>query len=69
MIKEFKHEDRVIKIDHDKCTGSGECVDVCPVDVYELKDEKSYATNVEECIDCCLCVQSCPTNAIEHSTC
>lgn len=69
MIKEFKNEDRIIKIDHDKCIGSGECVEQCPVDVYELKDGKSYATNIEACIDCCLCVQACPTGAIEHSSC
>lgn len=69
MIKEFKHEDRIIKIDHNKCNGSGECVNNCPTDVYELKDGKAYVTNIEACIDCCLCVQSCPTDAIEHSVC
>ena len=69
MIKEFKNKERTIKIDHDKCIGSGECVEQCPVDVYELKDGKSYATNIEVCIDCCLCVQACPTGAIEHSSC
>ena len=27
-----------VTVDHDKCTGDGECVDVCPVEVYELQD-------------------------------
>ena len=35
-----------ITIDEDKCIGDGECVDVCPVEVYELKDGKAVATKV-----------------------
>ncbi|MEE8402775.1 MAG: 4Fe-4S binding protein [Candidatus Hydrothermarchaeaceae archaeon] len=58
-----------MKIDHDKCTGAGECVDVCPVEVFELVDGKSTAPKVDECIECCACVESCPSNAIEHSSC
>ena len=30
-----------VTVDHDKCTGDGECVDVCPVEVYELQDGKA----------------------------
>ena len=30
-----------ITIDTDKCTGDAECVDVCPVEVYELEDGKA----------------------------
>ncbi len=29
-----------ITIDVDKCNGDGECVDVCPTEVYELQDAK-----------------------------
>ena len=28
-------------VNADKCTGDGECVDVCPTQVYELKDGKA----------------------------
>ena len=27
-----------VSVDNDKCVGCGECVDVCPVEVYEIKD-------------------------------
>lgn len=27
-----------VKVDADKCIGDGICVDVCPVDVFELKE-------------------------------
>jgi NAD-dependent dihydropyrimidine dehydrogenase PreA subunit len=68
-IKEFVTDDWTIKIDHDKCIGAGDCVDVCPSDVFELKDGKSFAPNVDDCIECCACVTACPTEAIEHTSC
>lgn len=39
-----------VNVDVDKCVGCGECVDVCPVEVYEIKDGKSEAVNAEECL-------------------
>jgi NAD-dependent dihydropyrimidine dehydrogenase PreA subunit len=67
-VKEYQAE-ITIKIDHDRCTGSGECAVLCPVDVFEVKGGKSTAPNVSECVECCACVESCPTGAIEHSSC
>ena len=54
-----------IKVDNEKCTGCGTCVDVCPVAVYELQDEKSVPVNVDECIICKVCEPECPEGAIE----
>ena len=52
-------------VDSGKCTGCGECVDICPVDVYELKDGKSDPVNYDECVGCESCVEVCSTDAIE----
>ena len=41
-----------VNVDTDKCVGCGECVDVCPVEVYEIKDGKSEPVNSEECLGC-----------------
>jgi len=57
------------EIDHDKCIGAGECVDVCPTEVFELVDGKATAPNIDECIECCACVEACPTQAIKHTSC
>ncbi len=41
-----------VKVDKEKCVGCGECVEICPVDVYEIIDEKSVPVNAEECLGC-----------------
>ena len=51
-------------VDQEKCEGCEECVEVCPVDVYEMQDGKSNPTNADECLGCESCVEVCPTSAI-----
>jgi NAD-dependent dihydropyrimidine dehydrogenase PreA subunit len=69
MKKIFEEGDIKITIDYDKCSGIGECVTSCPVDIFEVVDGKAIVKDIEECIECCACVSSCPKNAIEHSSC
>ena len=51
-------------VDHEKCTGCGECVEICPVEVYELQDEKSVPVLAEECTGCESCIEVCEQEAI-----
>jgi NAD-dependent dihydropyrimidine dehydrogenase PreA subunit len=67
--KEFEEEGIKITIDYEKCTGAGDCVTVCPVDIFSLENDKALCKNVSECIECCACVSACPNEAIEHSSC
>ena len=39
-----------VEIDTEKCTGDEECVNVCPVGVFEMQDDKAAVVNEEECL-------------------
>ena len=54
-----------IKIDTEKCDGDGTCVDVCPVEVFEIREGKAVVVNLDECLVCMACEVQCPNNAIE----
>ena len=53
-----------VTVDNEKCIGCGECVDVCPVEVYEMQDEKSVPVHSEECLGCESCIEVCEQDAI-----
>jgi len=53
------------KIDQDKCTKCGTCIEVCPVNVFEKKDDKTVVAKPEDCIGCRACEAQCPAKAIE----
>ena len=58
-----------IEIDEDKCTGCGECVNICPSEVFEVVNDKSTCPKVDDCSECGVCVDTCPEKAIKHSSC
>ena len=50
-------------IDQETCTGCGECVDSCPLEAIEIKDDKAVV-DAETCGDCGSCVDVCSTESI-----
>ena len=67
-IKKWENEGHWVEVDLDLCIGAGECVRVCPVEVYELIDGIVISENIGACTDCSACQDVCPTNAIlKHS--
>ncbi|MBN2251448.1 MAG: 4Fe-4S binding protein [Candidatus Altiarchaeota archaeon] len=54
-----------IKIDKEKCTGCGTCVDTCPVGLYSLEGGKATVKDKENCVMCRACESACPVGAIE----
>ncbi len=53
-----------VSVDSDKCLGDEECLEVCPVDVYEIQNGKSVAVNSDECLGCESCLDVCEGQAI-----
>ena len=52
-----------VKIDKEKCTACGTCVESCPVEAIKIKEKAEV--DEENCIDCGTCVDECPEGAIE----
>jgi len=53
-----------VAVNSKKCTGCGTCANVCPVNVYEIKNKKSVPVREKDCIECRACEASCPSKAI-----
>ncbi len=51
-----------VKVDENKCTGCGICIDVCPVGAITVDDVAKIDS--ETCTGCCACINECPNNAI-----
>jgi len=62
-----------VAVDFDICLADGACLEDCPVDVFEWVDTpghpeseiKASPMNEAQCIDCMLCVDVCPVDAID----
>jgi NAD-dependent dihydropyrimidine dehydrogenase PreA subunit len=55
----------MITLMSDKCTGCGDCVEVCPQQCYVLGDDgKSRHAFSERCMECGACRLNCPAEAI-----
>ena len=50
-------------VDPKKCTGCESCVEECPSEAIEMKDEIAVVDE-DACADCGVCVDVCPAEAI-----
>lgn len=53
-----------LKLDREKCTGCGICLQVCPRAVFEMNDQKAFIKDKDACMECGACAKNCPSNAI-----
>lgn len=69
MEKVFEDGSVRITVDYAKCTGTGACVEACPVDILSVEGGHAVAKHLCDCIECCACVNACRNGAIDHSSC
>ncbi|PKN72111.1 MAG: ferridoxin [Deltaproteobacteria bacterium HGW-Deltaproteobacteria-10] len=53
-----------LKLNENKCTGCGMCLDVCPHAVFKMNSSHAVIRNRDACMECGACSLNCPTNAI-----
>lgn len=58
------------KIDWNICTGCGICVDLCPLDVLRMDEErkKAFIKYLRDCQACFLCQRDCPEEGAIYIT-
>ena len=53
-----------LSLNEEKCAGCGTCADVCPHNVFSLKNGKVAIVDRDACMECGACATNCPTEAI-----
>jgi NAD-dependent dihydropyrimidine dehydrogenase PreA subunit len=54
----------LIKVESSRCNGCGECAEMCPADVFEMKVGTSFPARKQNCLGCGLCAADCPKKAV-----
>jgi NAD-dependent dihydropyrimidine dehydrogenase PreA subunit len=49
----------------EKCTGCGNCVQVCPHDVFAVREGKALIVNKDACMECGACKKNCPAGVLD----
>jgi len=53
-----------LELDREKCTGCGQCVEVCPRSVLAMRERKAQIRDRDSCIECGACQKNCAFNAV-----
>ena len=57
-----------LKLDKEKCTGCGMCLEVCPHEVFKMNTRRVEIQNRDACMECGACSRNCPFDAIAVQT-
>jgi len=56
-----------ISVDGERCDGCGDCVAICPMDLWRLREKKASlsAEYLERCMECGSCAIACTKGAVD----
>ncbi len=57
-------KNNTLLLNEEKCIGCGECIEVCPHEVFSLEGKKARIANKGYCMECGACQKNCPVEAI-----
>lgn len=52
-------------LDEKKCTGCGDCVEICPTDCLAMAGPLPWLPRPGDCVSCAVCVLVCPEEALQ----
>jgi NAD-dependent dihydropyrimidine dehydrogenase PreA subunit len=53
-----------LKMVSEKCTGCGMCLEVCPHNVFAIRDKKAVIIDKDRCMECGACAVNCAFGAL-----
>lgn len=53
-----------LKLDENKCTGCGICLEVCPHAVFKMNSSHVVIRSRDACMECGACSRNCPVGAV-----
>ena len=53
-----------LTLDSERCTGCGDCIEVCPHAVFAMFDGKAGIVDRASCMECGACMKNCPAGAL-----
>jgi len=53
-----------LELDREACIGCGMCLEVCPHQVFALREDKAAIVDRDRCMECGACRTNCPAEAI-----
>jgi NAD-dependent dihydropyrimidine dehydrogenase PreA subunit len=65
MIHKYIKNVVTLELNTEKCLGCGRCTEVCPHEVFELKDRKAEISDKDSCMECGACAKNCPVSCIK----
>ncbi len=54
-----------LELDQPACVGCGRCLEVCPHQVFALRDNRARLLDRDACMECGACALNCPVKAIK----
>jgi len=64
MKNQYLKNVSTLKLISNKCIGCGMCVEVCPHNVFVIKENKAEIIDKDFCMECGACEKNCPAGAI-----
>lgn len=65
-MKDFRYLQEVatLRLDGERCTGCGRCLEVCPHAVFTMANRQAQIVDRDACMECGACARNCPSAAL-----